>query len=148
MNELCYYNSNYRFNLFIYYLQAINVHEFDLICMRKRPKHVVVYHKELSSANDVDRVQQLPAVCASAHGCSPCRAASGAPEFMAFIELLDPFNCDCCDPGCVELPGGAKPLLMASACRDIIRRLAAWRSASRSSAVWRLKKKETNKNHI
>lgn len=34
--------------------------------------------------------------------------------------------------------GGPKPLLNASACSDSIKRFAAWRSASRSSAVWRL----------
>lgn len=42
---------------------------------------------------------------------------------------------DSCEAG-----GGANPLLIASACRDNIRRFAAWRSASRSSAVWRLQR--------
>lgn len=70
-------------------------------------------------------ISQQPAEWASAHGCNPCRAANGAPEICC--PLLE-----CCD-------GGANPLLIASACSDIISRLAACRSASRSSAVCRLK---------
>lgn len=72
---------------------------------------------------------QQPAVCASggadgAQGWRPCRAASGAPL---------PF--DICGGG------GPKPLLKASACSDSINRLAACRSASRSSAVCLLRKR-------
>lgn len=71
---------------------------------------------------------QQPAVCASccadgAHGCKPCRAANGAPLLWRSI-----------------CGGGPNPLLNASACNDSINRLAACRSASRSSAVcllWR-----------
>lgn len=73
---------------------------------------------------------QQPALCASggadgAQGCRPCRAASGAPF---------PFDID-------GGGGGPKPLLRASACRDSINRLAACRSASRSSAVCLLRKR-------
>lgn len=72
---------------------------------------------------------QQPAVWASAaHGCRPCRAAKGAPDT------------DC--PTECWVVGGAKPLLIASACRESIKRFAAWRSASRSSAVCRLKIKK------
>lgn len=71
------------------------------------------------------KISQQPAECASAQGCSPCSAARGAPDICC--PLLE-----CCD-------GGANPLLIASACSDIISRLAACRSASRSSAVCRLK---------
>lgn len=72
---------------------------------------------------------QQPAVCAScaadgAHGCKPCNAAKVAP-----------FPFDICGGG------GPKPLLKASACNDIINRLAACRSASRSSAVCLLRKR-------
>lgn len=90
------------------------------------------------------------AVCASAHGCRPCRAASGAPPVPRVGEPPTPPPLPepgppipACAPDACE-PGGTKPLLMASACSDIIRRLAACRSASRSSAVWRL---EWTKQH-
>lgn len=95
------------------------------------------------------------AVCASAHGCSPCRAARGAPPPPPDVSLdgepPTPFPLPICVapgwPVAAEwLPGGAKPLLMASACRDIIRRLAACRSASRSSAVWRLENELFDEN--
>lgn len=76
------------------------------------------YHKILSE----DVIQQ-PAECGSAHGCSPCSAARGAPE-TCWVEC-------CCAVG-------PNPLLIASACKDNISRLAACRSASLSSAVCRL----------
>lgn len=64
---------------------------------------------------------QHPAVCASAQGCRPCRAASGAPGAVADWAA---------DGG-----GPPKPLLRASAWRESMSRFAACRSASRSSAV-------------
>lgn len=92
------------------------------------------------------------AVCASAHGCRPCRAASGAPPVPSVGEPPTPPPLPepgpptpGCTPDACE-PGGAKPLLMASACSDIIRRLAACRSASRSSAVWRLELRKQHTN--
>lgn len=75
---------------------------------------------------------QHPAGCASAHGCNDCRPAKGGANGAD--------GCDACGGG------GPNPLLNASACSDSIKRLAAWRSASRSSAVWRLKlEKKRNK---
>lgn len=71
---------------------------------------------------------QHPAGWASAQGCSDCSPANGGANGV---------TCDACDVG-----GPPKPLLKASACNDSIKRLAAWRSASRSSAVCRLQNKE------
>lgn len=68
---------------------------------------------------------QQPAGCASAHGCNDCRPANGGANGV-----------DACDD-CV-VAAGPKPLLNASACNESIKRFAACRSASRSSAVWRL----------
>lgn len=59
------------------------------------------------------------------HGCRPCKAARGGPPFC--------IPCCCCW-------GTPNPLLNASACRDSINRFAAWRSASRSSAVCLLRR--------
>lgn len=59
------------------------------------------------------------------HGCRPCRAAKGGPPFCS--------PCGCCW-------GTPNPLLNASACRESISRFAAWRSASRSSAVCLLRR--------
>lgn len=78
---------------------------------------------------------QQPAGCASAHGCSDWSPANGGASGV---------TCDACDVG-----GGPKPLLNASACNDSIKRLAAWRSASRSSAVCRLEMtRKTNGNRM
>lgn len=71
---------------------------------------------------------QQPAGCASAHGCNDCSPANGGARGVDV----------CAD--CV-VGGGPNPLLNASACNDNIKRFAAWRSASRSSAVWRLLKR-------
>lgn len=71
---------------------------------------------------------QQPAGCASAHGCNDCRPANGGANGVD--------ACDDCD-----VAAGPKPLLNASACNESIKRFAACRSASRSSAVWRLQKK-------
>lgn len=68
---------------------------------------------------------QQPAGWASAHGWSDCRPANGGANGV-----------DVCADW--EVGGGPNPLLNASACNDSIKRFAAWRSASRSSAVWRL----------
>lgn len=75
---------------------------------------------------------QHPAGWASAQGCSDWSPANGGASGV---------TCDACDVG-----GPPKPLLNASACNDSIKRLAAWRSASRSSAVCRLQSK-TKSSH-
>lgn len=86
------------------------------------------YHKLISNRNGM---VQHPAGCASAHGCSDWSPANGGASGVTW---------DACDVG-----GPPKPLLNASACNDSIKRLAAWRSASRSSAVCRLQIEKKNK---
>lgn len=75
---------------------------------------------------------QQPAGWASAHGCNDWRPANGGANGVDV--------CADCAVG-----AGPKPLLNASACSESIKRLAAWRSASRSSAVWRLNKEKPKK---
>lgn len=75
---------------------------------------------------------QHPAGWPSAHGCNDWSPANGGANGV---------TCDACDVG-----GPPKPLLNASACNDNIKRLAAWRSASRSSAVCRLQIEKQNGN--
>ncbi len=48
-------------------------------------------------------------------------------------------RCCCCCPPEWGGPDPYSVLVIASAWMDIMSRLAAWRSASRSSAVWRLR---------